>query len=151
MSDNQFEGTARNVGGKVESAFGNVTGDTKSKVEGKADQVAGQAQKAFGDAKDAASDVADKASSKLNDVADKASSKLGGVADKVSEQASNIGGQVYEAGEYAAETVADYVRNEPVAVILGVAAVGMLIGYLIGRPSERSVELGRFRAAYRDR
>lgn len=162
MSDNQFEGTARNVGGKVESAFGNVTGDTKSKVEGKADQVAGQAQKAFGDAKDAASDAADKASSKLNDVAnkagstlndvaDKASSKLGGVADKVSEQASNIGGQVYEAGEYAAETVADYVRNEPVAVMLGVAAVGMLIGYLIGRPSERSVELGRFRAAYRDR
>ena len=140
MSDNQFEGTARNVGGKVESAFGNVTGDNKSKVEGKADQVAGQAQKAFGDAKEAASDAADKASSKLS-----------GVADKVSEQASNIGGQVYEAGEYAAETVADYVRNEPVAVMLGVAAVGMLIGYLIGRPSERSVELGRFRAAYRDR
>ncbi len=140
MSD-KMEGTARDVGGKIESTVGNLTGDTKNQAQGKIDQVAGQAQKAFGDAKDAASDVADKASSKLSDV-----------ADKVSDHASNIGGQVYEAGEYAAETVADYVRNEPVAVMLGVAAVSMLVGYLIGRPpAERAVELGRFRAAYRDR
>ncbi|MDP9095868.1 MAG: hypothetical protein M3N26_04815, partial [Pseudomonadota bacterium] len=108
---------------------------------GKVDQVAGQAQNAYGSAKDAVSDAADKAGSKLSDV-----------ADKVSEHASGIGGQMYDAGEYAAETVADYIRNEPVAVMLGVAAVGMLIGYLIGRPpAERAIELGRFRAAYRDR
>ncbi|MGI4797576.1 MAG: CsbD family protein [Janthinobacterium lividum] len=141
MSENKMEGTARNVGGKIESAVGNVTGDTKNQAEGKIDQVAGQAQKAYGNAKDAVSDAADQASSKLSDA-----------ASKVSDQASSIGGQVYEAGEYAAETVADYVRNEPVAVMLGVAAVGMLIGYLIGRPAgERAIELGRFRAAYRDR
>jgi uncharacterized protein YjbJ (UPF0337 family) len=130
MSENQMEGTARNVGGKIESAVGNLTGDTKNQAQGKVDQIAGQAQKAYGNAKDAVSDA----------------------ADKVSEHASGLGGQMYEAGEYAAETVADYVRNEPVAVMLGVAAVGMLIGYLIGRPpAERAVELGRFRAAYRDR
>lgn len=141
MSENKMEGTARDIGGKIESAVGNVTGDTKNQAQGKVDQVAGQAQKAYGNAKDAVSDAADQAGSKLSDA-----------ASKVSEQASSIGGQVYEAGEYAAETVADYVRNEPVAVMLGVAAVGMLIGYLIGRPaSERAIELGRFRAAYRDR
>ena len=141
MSENQMEGAARNVGGKIESAVGNLTGDTKHQAQGKVDQVAGQAQQAYGKAKDAASDAADQASSKLNDV-----------ASKVSDHASNLGEQVYAKGEEVAETVVDYIRNEPVAVMLGVAAIGMVIGYLIGRPpSESAIELGRFRAAYRDR
>lgn len=141
MAENQMEGAARNVGGKVESAVGNLTGDTKTKADGKIDQVAGQAQRAYGDAKDAVSSAADQAQSKLGDV-----------AKQVSDQASQLGGQAYEQGSKAAKYVGDYVSNEPVAVMLGVAALGMLVGYLIGRPPhERAVELGRFRAAYRDR
>lgn len=141
MTENQVEGAARNVGGKVESAVGSVTGDTKSKVEGKVDQVAGKAQRAYGDAKDA-----------VQDAAEDAGSTLSGVTKKVTEQASQLGGQAYEQGTAAAKYVGDYVRNEPVAVMLGVAALGMLVGYMIGRPPpERAIELGRFRAAYRDR
>lgn len=159
MSEHDIEGTARDIGGKVESTVGNLTGDTKSKVDGKVDQVAGQAQKAYGNAKDAVSDAADQAKSKLGDAADQAKSKLGDVADQaqsklsgVADQASQLGGQAYEQGAKAAKYVGDYVRNEPVAVMLGVAALGMLAGYLLGRPPhERAVELGRFRAAYRDR
>ena len=139
--DNQIEGTARNLGGKVESALGSVTGDTKSKIDGKIDQAAGKAQSAYGDAKDAVASAADDAKSALS-----------GVAQKVSEQASQLGEQAYAHGGKAAKYVSDYVREEPVAVMLGVAALGMLVGYLLGRPPhERAVELGRFRAAYRDR
>ena len=170
MAENEMEGAARNVGGKVESAVGNLTGDTKTQADGKIDQVAGQAQQAYGNAKDAVSSAADQAQSKLGDVADKAQSKLSGVADQaqskfsgvadqaqsklsgVADQASQLGEQAYEQGAKAAKYVGDYVRDEPVAVMLGVAAIGMLVGYMLGRPPhERAVELGRFRAAYRDR
>ena len=141
MAENQIEGAARNVGGKAESVVGKVTGDTKTKADGKIDQVAGQAQQTYGDAKDAVSSAASDAGS-----------TLGGVAQKVGEQASQLGGQAYEQGTKAAQYVGDYVRNEPVAVMLGIAALGMLVGYMIGRPPpERAIELGRFRAAYRDR
>lgn len=130
MTENQIEGTARNVGGKVESAVGSVTGDVKSKAEGKIDQVAGKAQRAYGDAKEAVASATDDAGS-----------TLGGMAQQLGDH-----------GTKAAKYVGDYVRNEPVAVMLGVAALGMVIGYLIGRPPhESAVELGRFRAAYRDR
>ena len=141
MVENQMEGTARDVGGKIESAVGSVTDDTKSTVQGKVDQAAGKAQRAYGDAKDAVASAADDAGS-----------TLGGVAKQVGEQASQLGGQAYEQGSKAAQYVGDYVRNEPIAAMLGVAALGMLVGYLLGRPPhDRALELGRFRAAYRDR
>ena len=54
MNSDNFEGTARGAAGKVQEAFGDITGDTKNKVEGMGRQVAGRAQEAYGDAKDAA-------------------------------------------------------------------------------------------------
>lgn len=140
MSD-EFEGAARNLGGKLEGAVGSVTGDSKTQAQGKVDEVVGQAQQAYGDAKEKVSAAAGDAGARLSDV-----------TSKVGAQASELGGQVYEQGGKAVKYVEDYVREEPVAVMLGVAAIGVLIGYLIGRPpSERAIELGRFRAAYRDR
>jgi uncharacterized protein YjbJ (UPF0337 family) len=52
MDENRFEGTARNVAGKVHDAVGNLTGDTATQLRGKAQQVAGQAQDAYGEAAD---------------------------------------------------------------------------------------------------
>ena len=50
MDENQFEGTARDVGGKFQDALGGLTGDTATQAEGKWNQAAGKAQKTFGDA-----------------------------------------------------------------------------------------------------
>jgi uncharacterized protein YjbJ (UPF0337 family) len=58
MDENRVAGTAKNIGGKVEEGFGRVTGDTKSQVEGIANQAAGAAQDLYGQAADAARDSA---------------------------------------------------------------------------------------------
>ncbi len=52
MDENRFEGSARNLGGKVQEGIGRTTGDTKSKVEGVMNQAAGTAQDLYGHAAD---------------------------------------------------------------------------------------------------
>jgi uncharacterized protein YjbJ (UPF0337 family) len=54
MDENRVEGNVRNVGGKVEEAFGRATGDTKTKVEGVMNQAAGTAQDLYGQGADVA-------------------------------------------------------------------------------------------------
>ena len=57
MDENRVEGIARNLGGKVESLAGSVTGDPKLQADGLADKVAGKAQNLYGAAKDTVRDV----------------------------------------------------------------------------------------------
>ena len=52
----RVDGAAKNIGGKIKEAAGNVTGDEKLKAEGKADQVAGKVQNAVGGIKDSLRD-----------------------------------------------------------------------------------------------
>jgi uncharacterized protein YjbJ (UPF0337 family) len=54
MDENRLYGTARNVGGKV----GRATGDVKTHIQGKLDQAAGAAQDLYGQTTDAARDTA---------------------------------------------------------------------------------------------
>ncbi len=58
MDENRVEGTARNLGGKVQEGVGRVTGDAKTRSEGIANQVRGQAQDLYGRAADTARDTA---------------------------------------------------------------------------------------------
>jgi uncharacterized protein YjbJ (UPF0337 family) len=48
VEENQFEGMARDIGGKVQDAAGGLTGDEQMQAKGKVNQFAGQAQKTFG-------------------------------------------------------------------------------------------------------
>lgn len=52
----RVEGAAKNIGGKIKEAAGNVTGDEKLKAEGKADQISGKVQNAVGGVKDSLRD-----------------------------------------------------------------------------------------------
>ncbi len=54
VEENEFEGTARDLGGKVQDAVGGLTGDSETQAKGKWNQVAGKAQKTFGEAADQA-------------------------------------------------------------------------------------------------
>ena len=57
MADHdRVEGAAKNMGGKVKEAAGNVTGDEKLKAEGKAEQVEGKIQNTVGGIKDSLRD-----------------------------------------------------------------------------------------------
>jgi len=58
MDENREAGPVRNVSGKVEEGFARVTGDTKAKAEGIANQAAGAAQDLYGQAQDSAADAA---------------------------------------------------------------------------------------------
>jgi uncharacterized protein YjbJ (UPF0337 family) len=55
----RVEGTARNVGGKIEEGFGKATGDLKSQAEGRLKQAAGAAQDMYGQAREVAGEAAD--------------------------------------------------------------------------------------------
>jgi uncharacterized protein YjbJ (UPF0337 family) len=58
MDENRLEGTARNLGGKIQEGVGRATGDTKTKAEGLMNQVAGAAQDLYGQTADAARETA---------------------------------------------------------------------------------------------
>ncbi|GFE71555.1 CsbD family protein [Chroococcus sp. FPU101] len=50
--EEKAKATAKNIEGKAQEALGNVTGDPKDQVEGKAKQVEGEARHAKEDVKD---------------------------------------------------------------------------------------------------
>jgi uncharacterized protein YjbJ (UPF0337 family) len=55
---NRPEGTLRNIGGKVEDAVGGLTGDSSTRLRGKANEAAGAAQDMYGQAADGVRDFA---------------------------------------------------------------------------------------------
>jgi uncharacterized protein YjbJ (UPF0337 family) len=56
MDENRVEGTARNLGGKIQDAVGAVTGDMQTQARGQANRAAGAAQNAFGQTVDGVRD-----------------------------------------------------------------------------------------------
>ena len=114
MDQNRFEGAARKVGGKIEGAVGDLTGDTKMQAEGAADRFAGSAQRGYGQAKDAVRDA----------------------AGRVSDQAGDYGSQVLDQIEEAGDYIAEQVDQRPVTAILIAAGIGFLIA-LATKPAPR--------------
>ena len=71
MNQDQIEGVATDLTGKVKESVGNATGDTQTQGAGVADQLSGKVQKTIGDTKEAvaknAAPLADKARKFAND------------------------------------------------------------------------------------
>ena len=59
IDDGRIEGSAKTLGGKLKEGLGNLTGDTKLKGDGRADQIEGKAQNAIGGIKDSAREALD--------------------------------------------------------------------------------------------
>ncbi len=116
MDENRFEGAARKVGGKVEGAVGNMTGDTKMQASGKMDDLAGSAQRGYGQAKDAVRNIA------------------GQAGDQASDYGSQMLDQLEEAGDYLAEQV----DQRPITAILIAAGIGFLIA-MATKPAPRVI------------
>lgn len=57
MVKDQFEGAVTEGAGRVQSAFGELTGDNRSQLKGKITQAKGAAQKAYGQVRDHAEDA----------------------------------------------------------------------------------------------
>ena len=71
MDENRVEGTAKDIGGNIKSAVGDLTGDSKTQASGAVDQLVGTAQRTYGKIKDSAggsvTDQLDEASAFLGD------------------------------------------------------------------------------------
>ena len=114
MDENRFEGAARKVGGKVEGALGDLTGDSKLQADGAVDKLSGTAQNAYGKAADTVRNVADKVG------------------------AGDFGSQMLDQIEEAGDMLAEQVDARPITAILVAAGVGFLIA-LATKPAPQIV------------
>lgn len=115
MDKDRVPGAAKDVAGKVEGAFGRVTGDAETEISGRAREAAGTAQNAFGQAKDVARDIGDAASGYAQDAID-------------------AGGEYYRDGSKA---VASKIKEQPMAALLAAGAIGFTLGVLMTRQPRR--------------
>jgi uncharacterized protein YjbJ (UPF0337 family) len=67
MTNDQFAGTARSIGGRIEEAAGAAINDHSLQAEGIVDQVKGAAQNFYGDAKEKVRDAYDRVSPTARD------------------------------------------------------------------------------------
>lgn len=77
MDENRFEGAAKDIGGNIKGAVGDMTGDSKLQAEGTIDQVVGTAQRAYGKVKDTVANNAGGLGSAVVDQLDETSAFLG--------------------------------------------------------------------------
>ena len=73
MDENEIKGAAKDIGGNIKGAVGDLTGDSKTQASGAIDQVVGTAQRTYGKIKDQAGG----AGSAMIDQLDEASAFLG--------------------------------------------------------------------------
>jgi uncharacterized protein YjbJ (UPF0337 family) len=149
MNDDQIDGTISEAKGRVKGAVGSLTGDAKTEVEGKIDEVTGEARQAFGDARETVGSVAGKTAETVSHAAAHAAETLRGTAETVKAKAGAVGGRVYEAGATAGGYVGSTVQEQPLLTLIGVAAIGYLVGYLIHSPSSPLAPEPRYRRVIR--
>jgi uncharacterized protein YjbJ (UPF0337 family) len=77
MEENRLEGAAREMGGNIKNAAGDLTGDSKLQAEGTVDQVVGTAQRTYGRVKDKLASNANGAGSTIADQFGETSAFLG--------------------------------------------------------------------------
>ena len=82
VDENRIEGTARNIGGKIQNAVGAVTSDKETQTRGQVNRAAGSAQNAYG---------------------------------------------------LAVDEVKSFASDQPVVALLSAMALGVVIGFLLGR------------------
>ena len=113
MDENRVEGAARNIGGKIEDAAGNLTGDNKLKADGMADKVAGSAQRTYGQAADTVRDAAN--------------------------NAGDYGSQLLDQIEEAGDMIAEQIDQRPITALLIAAGVGFLLALATKPVAERGL------------
>lgn len=115
MDHDRISGAAKDAAGKVEGAFGKLTGDTATEASGRAREAAGTVQNAFGQAKDVARDIGDTASGLAHDALD-------------------AGSDYYRDGSRA---VAAKVKEQPLTALLAAGAIGFTLAVLLTRQPRR--------------
>ncbi|KQP58200.1 hypothetical protein ASG40_10125 [Methylobacterium sp. Leaf399] len=113
VDTDRIVGAAKDVGGRVQSAAGDLTGSSRDSAEGRFREAQGRAQEVYGQTKDT-----------LRDVADDVTEYAGDAYDRV----SNRGGAYLRDGTRAVET---QVGENPFVALLIAGAVGYGLALLL--------------------
>ena len=116
MDENRITGAAKELGGKVQGAVGDVTGDRETQAKGTANEAKGAVENLYGQAKDAVRDVADQA---------------GGVAKDAIEQGRRSFPDAERTYRRGADTVTDYAKESPLMLAAMAGAIGYLLAMVI--------------------
>ncbi|MFB0493117.1 uncharacterized protein YjbJ (UPF0337 family) [Methylobacterium sp. OAE515] len=116
MDENRITGAEKELGGKVQGAVGDVTGDRETQAKGTANEVKGAAENLVGQAKDAVRDVAGQAS----DLADKAINRSRDAFPEA-ERAYRQGG----------DAIAQYAKESPLVLAAMAGAIGYLLAMVV--------------------
>ena len=115
MDKDRIAGSAKDFGGKVEGALGDIAGDAKTQAAGRAGEAAGTVQNLYGQAKDAARDATDAAVSYAKD-------------------AYGNSGETFRDGSQA---IAKKVQDNPLSSLLIAGGIGFALALLMTRPPRR--------------
>jgi uncharacterized protein YjbJ (UPF0337 family) len=115
MDKDRIAGGAKEFGGRVESAAGEIIGDAKTQASGKAREAAGTVQNLYGQAKDAARDATD-------------------AAVGLAKDAYANSGDTFRDGSQA---VAKKVQDNPLGALLIAGGIGFALALLMSRPVRR--------------
>jgi len=117
MSENEIKDVGQEAVGRVKDAVGGLTGDASTQVDGKLDQASGKLKAQFGD------------------VVDDLTSKASDFASRASDTAKDAGQKIYTAGNQAGKYVGETVVQQPLLSLIGAAAIGYFVAFLLHAPS----------------
>jgi uncharacterized protein YjbJ (UPF0337 family) len=136
MDENRVTGSAQQLGGSAKELTGSALDDTKLQVEGKADKAEGTVRNAVGGAKDAVGDLASGTQDELSKLRSQVERLMGErVTPALADAAETAQGYARQAKDKAAEQskrAAAMVKERPLLAISLFAAVGFLVGRLVG-------------------
>ena len=119
MNEDRIAGTAKDIAGKAENAFGSATGDKESQASGRAREMAGKAQNLYGQAKDTVKDA-------MQDATDKAT-------DYAKDMYNNRGDAIRD----GQDALARKVQDNPIGSLVTAGAIGFALALLLARPARR--------------
>src|SRR5205814_10487788 len=115
MDKDRIAGTAKEFGGRVEGAAGDIIGDAKTQASGRVREAAGTVQDLYGQAKDAARDATDAA------------------VDLAKDTYANSGDTLRD----SSQAMAKKVRDNPLGALLIAGGIGFALALLMSRPARR--------------
>jgi uncharacterized protein YjbJ (UPF0337 family) len=113
MNEDRITGTAEELAGEAESAFGDMTGATEAQAGGRAREMAGKAERLYGQARDKARDAVDAAADYARDFTN---------SDAVRD---------------GSEALAKKVQDNPLGSIVTAGAIGFALALWMTRPMRR--------------
>jgi uncharacterized protein YjbJ (UPF0337 family) len=122
MDKDRIVGTAKEFGGKVESAVGEMAGDAKTEGSGRAREAAGTVQNLYGQAKDAARDAGETAVNYAKDAYENSGDSL----------------------RDGSQAVARKVQDNPLGALLVAGGIGFALAMLMTRPPRRPSSRWRY-------